>query len=111
MLGNDVESLGSNAPRRAQHHHPLHPHQFSWQPWLHNGFMVQSAAVDTRFRLAESMAWSLAEAYDTPLYVVSEPHFRQTIRRYMAAFKAAWPNCELSYASKANSTLALLTIA
>lgn len=68
-------------------------------------------ATDNRFRLSESLAWSLAEAYGTPLYVIDGAHFRATIRRYLSAFKASWPKCELSYASKANSTLALLAIA
>lgn len=73
--------------------------------------MVSDAKVDTRYRLSESLAWSLAEAYGTPLYVIDEGHFRQTIRRYQAAFRAVWPKSELSYASKANSTLAVLAIA
>lgn len=73
--------------------------------------MTTAAELDTRFRLAESQAKELAERFGTPLYVVDEAGFRKTIRRYLAAFRAAAPKCELSYASKANSTLAVLAIA
>ncbi|MBX3118653.1 MAG: diaminopimelate decarboxylase [Fimbriimonadaceae bacterium] len=47
----------------------------------------------------------------TPLYVLSEPHLRERIRRYKAALKASYPKTELAYASKANSTLVVLAIA
>src|SRR4051812_6817767 len=66
---------------------------------------------DTRFRLSEGQAAELAKAYGTPLFVIDEAHFRARIRRYLAAFRAVWPDCELTYASKANSTLAVLAIA
>ncbi|MCW5942880.1 MAG: diaminopimelate decarboxylase [Fimbriimonadaceae bacterium] len=66
---------------------------------------------DDRFRLTESQARDLAEAFGTPLYVVDEGHFRARIRRYRAAFAAAEPNGEITFASKANSTLAILAIA
>jgi diaminopimelate decarboxylase len=67
--------------------------------------------VDTPLRLDFPTAERLATQYGTPLYVLSEPLFRQTIRRYKAAFQAAYPKTELSYASKANGSLALLAIA
>lgn len=66
---------------------------------------------DDRFRLTESQARDLAESFGTPLYVVDEAHFRARIRRYRAAFGAADPDGEITFASKANSTLALLAIA
>lgn len=73
--------------------------------------MSPDAAGDSRFRLSESQANSLAEFFGTPLYVIDEEHFRQRIRRYRAAFEAAWPGAKLTFASKANSTLAVLAIA
>lgn len=53
----------------------------------------------------------LAERFGTPLYVLSEEIFRSRIRRYKTAFSHAYSKVELSYASKANGTLALLAIA
>lgn len=66
---------------------------------------------DDRFRLPSDEARNLAETFGTPLYVIDESHLRQRMRRYQAAFRAAYPKTELAFASKANSTLALLAIA
>lgn len=68
-------------------------------------------APDDRFVLDASLARQLADQFGTPLYVLDEAHFRGRIRAYREAFQAAYPACELSYASKANSTLAVLAIA
>lgn len=73
--------------------------------------MPTASRVDDRFRLTESQARDLAARFGTPLYVVDEAHFRGRIRRYREAFAAAYPDSEISFASKANSTLALLRIA
>src|ERR1043165_1161738 len=73
--------------------------------------MTSAVSADPRFRLNEAIARSLAEESGTPLYVIDETHLRSKIRSYQEAFRAAWPNCELSFASKANSTLAVLAIA
>ena len=73
--------------------------------------MTLAVGADPRFRLTEALARELAKTYGTPLYVIDESHLRSKIRRYQEAFSAVWPNCELSYASKANSTLAVLAIA
>ncbi|MEZ0326635.1 MAG: diaminopimelate decarboxylase [Fimbriimonas sp.] len=73
--------------------------------------MISAPTRDTRFRLSESQANELAAAYGTPLYVIDEGHFRGKIRAYRSAFKAAWPKSEISFATKANSTLALIAIA
>ena len=73
--------------------------------------MKLAVRADPRFRLDEAQARELSRVYGTPLYVIDESHLRSCIRRYREAFRAAWPNCELSYASKANSTLAVLAIA
>lgn len=67
--------------------------------------------VQDRLVLEDEEARFLAKEFGHPLYVLDEAIFRNGIRRYKAAFEAAWPNCELTYASKANSTLALLAIA
>ncbi|MBS1721592.1 MAG: diaminopimelate decarboxylase [Armatimonadetes bacterium] len=68
--------------------------------------MSAAGAVQTRFTLSEQQARLLAAQFGTPLYVVSEPHLRSRIR----AFKESWPG-DVSYASKANSTLAVIKIA
>ena len=73
--------------------------------------MISPAKTDSRFRLTDSQARELASAYGTPLYVIDEAHFRARIRRYLTAFRACWPRVELAFASKANSTLAVLAIA
>ncbi len=55
----------------------------------------------------------LAERFGTPLYVVSEDQLRRNIRRWQAAFSAAWPEgpVNLLPSIKANSCLALRQIA
>jgi diaminopimelate decarboxylase len=68
-------------------------------------------ASDSRFRLSESQAESLARQFGTPLYVVDEATFRSKISTYRDSFAEAYPGSEISYASKANSTLAILKIA
>lgn len=73
--------------------------------------MTAPALPDTRFRLSAGLADELAAAYGTPLYVIDEAHLRARIRAYRDAFRNAYPNSELAYASKANSTLAVLAIA
>lgn len=77
----------------------------------HNLRMTAAPLQDTRFRLSESQARELAETYGTPLYVVDEAHFRQRIQTYYRGFRAVAPTGELSFATKANSTLALIKIA
>jgi len=74
-------------------------------------FMISSPIADSRFRLTESVAVELANIYGTPLYVVDEAHFRTRIRTYLNAFRAAYAKSEISLASKANSTMALVKIA
>jgi diaminopimelate decarboxylase len=66
---------------------------------------------DTRFRLTEEQALELVETYGTPLYVVEEQGFRDRIRAYIAAFRGAYSDSRVTFASKANSTLALIAIA
>ncbi len=73
--------------------------------------MAVARAVDSRFRLDEATALILASTFGTPLYVIDEGHFRLRVRRYLAAFRSARTNGEISFASKANSTLAVLAIA
>ncbi len=73
--------------------------------------MTAAPLLDTRFRLSEAQARDLAKTYGTPLYVVDESHFRQRIRTYYDGFRAVAPTGELSFATKANSTAALIKIA
>ncbi len=65
---------------------------------------------EPRLILSDGQARELAEAYGTPLYVLDEQHLRDRARRYLAAFRAVAPKCELTFASKANSTLAVVAI-
>ena len=73
--------------------------------------MTASTSRDSRFRVSASQAQSLVGQFGTPLYVVDESHFRNRIRSYLGAFRTVYPRSELSFASKANSTLALMAIA
>jgi diaminopimelate decarboxylase len=66
---------------------------------------------DNRFRLSESQAESLARRFGTPLYVVNEATLLDRIQNYQSSFRSAYPDCEISFASKANSSLALLKLA
>lgn len=66
---------------------------------------------DNRFRVTAGQARELVRQFGTPLYVIDENHFRGRIREYVEAFRAVCPRSELSFASKANSTLALIAIA
>jgi len=43
----------------------------------------------------------LAAAYGTPALLVDEAHVRATVRRCRAALAAAWPDAQVTYASKA----------
>lgn len=67
--------------------------------------------MDDRFRLDLPTAEALAREFGTPLYVLGEAHLRARMRAYRTAAFAATPKAEVTYASKANSTLAVLRIA
>ena len=73
--------------------------------------MPRQEIEDTRFRLTEPQARAISETFGTPIYVIDETHFRERIRRYRAAAEAAYPQTQIAFASKANSTLAVLAIA
>ena len=62
------------------------------------------------FRLSETEARSLVKSFGTPLYVISEAHVRSRVSQYRLALSNSWPKTQLSYASKANSTLALIAL-
>ncbi|MEI7577415.1 MAG: diaminopimelate decarboxylase [Armatimonadota bacterium] len=66
---------------------------------------------DSRFRLSADSANDLAEKFGTPLYVLDEAGLRERVARYRHALAALYPRFEVSFASKANSTLSLLKIA
>ena len=65
---------------------------------------------DSRFQLTPDLARELAEKFGTPLYVVDESTMRDRVQQYQRALKSLYPKTELSFASKANSTLAVLKI-
>lgn len=68
--------------------------------------MSVAVVSDQRFSLDESTARRLVSEHGTPLYVIGEDHLRRRIRRFVSA----WPG-DVSFASKANTTLAVLKIA
>ena len=49
----------------------------------------------------------LARDYGTPALLVDEAHLRATARRYRDALAAAWPNSQVTYASKAFAATAV----
>ncbi|RYG26356.1 diaminopimelate decarboxylase [bacterium] len=67
--------------------------------------------MDDRFRLDRATADALAQQFGTPLYVLGESHLRSRMRAYKGAAEAAYARSEVTYASKANSTLAVLKMA
>lgn len=71
---------------------------------------MPSTAAETRLILTDEQARQLATQFGTPLYVIDETLLRDKARTYKEAFAAAWPRTSLSYASKANSTLAVLRV-
>jgi diaminopimelate decarboxylase len=73
--------------------------------------MPSPSSADNRFRLTDSQAKELAESYGTPLYVLSEQAIRERMRSYRQGFMDAYKDSNIVYASKANSTLAVLVIA
>jgi diaminopimelate decarboxylase len=72
--------------------------------------MPTSSALDEPFVLPDDQIRALAGDFDLPLYVLSEAHLRHRIRRFKAAAEAAWPGAGVSFASKSNSTLAVVAI-
>lgn len=64
----------------------------------------------TPFHLTASQASTLADEFGTPLYVLSEAHFLHQITQLKEAL-AALPKTRISFATKSNSTLALIQLA
>jgi len=67
--------------------------------------MTSANALESRFVLSESQARSLVEEFGSPLYVIDEGHLSERARRFVAE----WPG-DVSFASKANTTLAVVQI-
>ncbi|MBN8689766.1 MAG: diaminopimelate decarboxylase [Armatimonadetes bacterium] len=72
---------------------------------------MENLAPSEKLILDHSQAAELAERFGTPLYVIDEQCFRNRIRHYLAAFRAAAPSVTLTFASKANSLIQILKIA
>ena len=66
---------------------------------------------DSRFKLTDVQARELSEQFGTPLYVLDERTIRDRIRQYVNALDRVYSKTEVSFAAKANSTLAVLKIA
>jgi len=52
----------------------------------------------------------LAREFGTPLYVLDEDHFRETCRKYRAAFESRYPKVQVSFSGKAFMTSAVCRI-
>lgn len=109
MLGDHVEGLAADAAGAAQDRYGSHKRIIPGGAIIRA--MSDAELSDGRFRLSEAQAREMAELFGTPLYVLDEAHFRARIRRYVAACEAAYPRARIAFASKANSTLAVLAIA
>ncbi len=72
--------------------------------------MTTEVAVDSRLVLTDDQVREIAGTYGTPLYVIDEGHLRRRVRAFKTAFEKSHPKTELTFASKANSTLAVLKI-
>lgn len=70
--------------------------------------MTSEAITETRFILGDHQVRDLAKQFGTPLYVINEAHLRAKARSYREAAAKLWPKTSVSYASKANSTLAVI---
>ncbi len=55
-------------------------------------------------------AETLAETYDTPLYLISEARVRDNYRSIKTALEKAYPKIEIHYAAKANTNTSVLKI-
>lgn len=73
---------------------------------------MPTGSPEPKLVLTDEQARDLADRFGTPLYVFDESVFRQRIRSFQsAALAAGGPKTLLGFASKANSTLAVLRIA
>ncbi len=72
--------------------------------------MPTEVALDSRLTLTDEQVRDIAATYGTPLYVIDEAHLRARVRSFKTAFERSHPKTELTYASKANSTLSVLRI-
>ncbi len=73
--------------------------------------MLVPQSTDSRFVLEDAAAARLAEEFGTPLYVIGETHLRERVREYVQACRSVDGLTDVAFASKANSTLAVLKIA
>ncbi len=72
--------------------------------------MVALNPADSRFRLSPTLARELANRFGTPLYVLDEAGIRARVKAYREALASLYSKTEVSFASKANSTLVVLKI-
>ncbi|MFN8139275.1 MAG: diaminopimelate decarboxylase [Fimbriimonadales bacterium] len=68
------------------------------------------SVINGKLHFAGISAEELVAKYGTPLYVLDATDIRDKVRSFKSAATAAHPHCTISYASKANSTLALLEL-
>lgn len=58
----------------------------------------------------EVSAGTLAEKYDTPLYIYEANRIRENYRRLDQAFRSRWPKFQIYYAVKSNSNPAIIKL-
>ncbi len=71
---------------------------------LHGNMKINAAG---HLEIGGCDAVELAKEYGTPLYVMDEAFIRQNCRTYRDAFRSAYPESEVIYASKVFSTRAI----
>lgn len=72
---------------------------------------MKMSGEESRWIPDSDLVRELAGTFGTPLYVLDEHRIRRRIREYRRAFLTVDPDGEITYASKANSVLAVLRIA
>jgi len=77
----------------------------------HNLAVPATCLKSAPLQLSHEQVRSIANQFGTPLYVFDEQSFRLRIREYRQAFSKAYKRSEINFASKSNSTHAILAIA
>ncbi len=75
--------------------------------WTIPGYLE---AREGRLKIGDADALALAQEYDTPLFVFSEPRIRANIERLQQAARLVEHPVRFCYASKANSNMAVLKV-
>ena len=75
--------------------------------WAVPGYLAE---VNGHLNINGADAVDLAREFGTPLYIFSEARIADNINKLKSAAESVWPRVKLCYASKANSTMAVLNV-